>query len=504
MTKYKMFAAIEVGSTQISMTVAEISKNKPISVKDRIKYEISIGSEVYSIGRISIANVEEICLCLEEFTNIMKSYGVEDYICYATTAVREASNSEYIIDQIGIRTGLKVGILSNEEERFLHNKAIALKTEYFDDIIKKGAVFIDVSSGSIQISSYAGGRLDFSANLPLGSVRILEAIGNMQNSAQSVNDVIFKYIKSELDSFKNYYSFGKDYEYLVFFGNQIRNISKMCGGIKDDELKVEDFEKVYSLLTSKSAEDISDMFDIPEEEVKMILPSVLIFKFFVSDKKDKKIIIPKISLTDGICVEYVEKNGYTHTKHIFTDDIISSAYYCAEKYNTDIKHIKRVEEYCEVIFKAVAKKYGLSKHDLLLLRVSAIFSETGLFMSRNDYEKYSYDTVRANPLIGLSKNDMDIIANVVLGDKYKKDNLTKRRRLTVSKLNAILKTARAADSERDGRIESIKASIKDSRLVISIRSFDDIIFEKWCLEGVKDYFEEVFGIGMDIKQIKIR
>ena len=84
----------------------------------------------------------------------MKSYGVDEYVCYATTAVREASNSEYIIDQINIRTGIKVTIISNEEERFLHNKAFALNNSYFDDIIEAGAVLVDVASGSVQAVSY--------------------------------------------------------------------------------------------------------------------------------------------------------------------------------------------------------------------------------------------------------------------------------------------------------------------------------------------------------------
>mgnify|MGYP007054921945 CR=1 FL=1 len=45
---------------------------------------------------------------------------------------------------------------------------------------------------------------------------------------------------------------------------------------------------------------------------------------FMSKDKNQIIIAPEISLVDGILVEYVEKNAYTHTKHIFTDDIISS------------------------------------------------------------------------------------------------------------------------------------------------------------------------------------
>ena len=149
MPRYKVFAAIDLGSTEITMKIAEVSKKNGISVLD-----LSIGKESYAVGKISYNLVDKICNCFEEYLRIMKSYGVDEYVCYATTAVREASNSEYIIDQINIRTGIKVTIISNEEERFLHNKAFALNNSYFDDIIEAGAVLVDVASGSVQVSHY--------------------------------------------------------------------------------------------------------------------------------------------------------------------------------------------------------------------------------------------------------------------------------------------------------------------------------------------------------------
>ena len=180
MPRYKVFAAIDLGSTEITMKIAEVSKKNGISVLDTVKYDLSIGKESYAVGKISYNLVDKICNCFEEYLRIMKSYGVDEYVCYATTAVREASNSEYIIDQINIRTGIKVTIISNEEERFLHNKAFALNNSYFDDIIEAGAVLVDVASGSVQVSHYEQSKLQFSQNLPMGSLRVLEHLSTVK------------------------------------------------------------------------------------------------------------------------------------------------------------------------------------------------------------------------------------------------------------------------------------------------------------------------------------
>lgn len=82
----------------------------------------------------------------------MKMYRVKDYRAYATTAMREAKNSRIILDQIRVRTGLEVHIISNSEQRFISYKAVASKGGEFNQIIQKGTAIVDVGFGSAQIS----------------------------------------------------------------------------------------------------------------------------------------------------------------------------------------------------------------------------------------------------------------------------------------------------------------------------------------------------------------
>ena len=247
MPRYKVFAAIDLGSTEITMKIAEVSKKNGISVLDTVKYDLSIGKESYAVGKISYNLVDKICNCFEEYLRIMKSYGVDEYVCYATTAVREASNSEYIIDQINIRTGIKVTIISNEEERFLHNKAFALNNSYFDDIIEAGAVLVDVASGSVQVSHYEQSKLQFSQNLPMGSLRVLENLSTVKNSTTSFSSVLEDFIKAGINNYKNVFYKNPNYKYFVIMGNQVRYIKKICG-ISSDSITEENIDDVIKSL----------------------------------------------------------------------------------------------------------------------------------------------------------------------------------------------------------------------------------------------------------------
>lgn len=498
MSRYKVFAAIDLGSTEITMKIAEVSKKNGISVLDTVKYDLSIGKESYAVGKISYNLVDKICNCFEEYLRIMKSYGVDEYVCYATTAVREASNSEYIIDQINIRTGIKVTIISNEEERFLHNKAFALNNSYFDDIIEAGAVLVDVASGSVQVSHYEQSKLQFSQNLPMGSLRVLENLSTVKNSTTSFSSVLEDFIKAGINNYKNVFYKNPNYKYFVIMGNQVRYIKKICG-ISSDSITEENIDDVYKIISEYGPQYVEDKYEVPYDIAKLMMPSILFYKMFMSKDKNQIIIAPEISLVDGILVEYVEKNAYTHTKHIFTDDIISSAKYYAGKYDVSHRHYTKIMEFGVNIMATLSKKFGLSKRHAVLLKVASIFADTGYYININDYSKYSYDIVKSNPIIGLSQKEHKVISGAVLFQNgifdFNEYNVySKNRRLLISKLAAILSLAKSLDVEYNQKIDEIKTSIRNGILTITAYTDSDISLEEREFNIAQEFFEEVFGI----------
>ena len=63
--------------------------------------------------------MDDLCHTLKEFAQIMEAYKVIAYKAYGTSAIRETENTLILQDQIEQRTGIRVEILSNSEQRFL-------------------------------------------------------------------------------------------------------------------------------------------------------------------------------------------------------------------------------------------------------------------------------------------------------------------------------------------------------------------------------------------------
>ena len=149
------FAAIHLGSEQVSIQIAEFQTLQDIRIIDRASFQAPLGEETFKTGRISFSAVSQTCELLKGFRRMINEYGVRDYRLLATTAVREAENQQYIIDQIRVKTGFRVEVVDMPLEIFY--KYIALfRSMAMKQLIQPGKplLFVDISSGGLGITLY--------------------------------------------------------------------------------------------------------------------------------------------------------------------------------------------------------------------------------------------------------------------------------------------------------------------------------------------------------------
>ena len=64
----KTFAAIDVGSTDVSMKIFEITAKKGFKQLDYVSTIIELGSDTYADGYISQESIEKLCNILVQFS----------------------------------------------------------------------------------------------------------------------------------------------------------------------------------------------------------------------------------------------------------------------------------------------------------------------------------------------------------------------------------------------------------------------------------------------------
>ena len=274
----KMFAAIDVGSYELAMKIFELSKKNGVREIDHIRHRVDLGSDTFANGKISYDNMDELCRVLRDFTGIMEEYQVSEYKAYGTSAIRETANTTIVLDQIKIRTGINIDVLSNSEQRFLDYKAIALKGEDFNRIIEEGAAIVDIGGGSIQISLFDNNALVATQNLKLGVLRLADRINRIKPRINQIDELLSEMIDNQLEVFRKLYLKDSNIKHIIVVDDYISQILQKRPGkeFEPGYIDIAGFDRFMSSIKSRTNEQIAGALGIPEENAPLLyISSVL-------------------------------------------------------------------------------------------------------------------------------------------------------------------------------------------------------------------------------------
>ncbi len=505
----QLIAAIDIGSHSLCMKIIEINNMLEIKTLEHLRHAISLGRDTYAMGKISYETLNETCDILKGFKQLMNDYNIKVYKAVATSAVREAANKDNILDQIKIKTGFHINVITNSEERYLIFKAIKDNMNIYNNIRSENCIIVDIGSGSIQVSIYDDDKLTLSRNLKLGSLRIREILSDLEGRTLNFPRVMEEYIESSIDNLKLFHH-NKTFKNLIVIGGEIRLINKLCISENKADLNKyifsEDFLNIYNKMLYLSPQSITKNYNIPQESSDILLPTMMILKKFLDITTNHMIYTPLVTLVDGVISDIIErKNPYS--LGVLQQDILSLCRLIGEKFNYQKNHAEDVENKSLILFNALKKIHGLGAREKFLLQIAAILHDTGKYVSFNKHYVNSYNVIMASDILGFSKNEMKIIANVARyhsgeipsSNHLNFINLSEQSRIIVSKLSAIIRIADALDRSHKQKIKDMTVKCTDYEVIINVTASEDILLEKWTFEIKSEYFKEVFGVAPILK-----
>lgn len=508
----KTFAAIDVGSYELSMKIFEVSRQNGLREVDCIRHRLDLGTDTYATGKLSYGKVDELCRILREYRKIMTGYKVEDYQAYGTSAIREMNNAVIVLDQIEQRTGIKIDVLSNSEQRFLDYKSIASRGKVFNKIIEKETAILDIGGGSIQISLFVKDTLVTTQNLKLGVLRLQDKMSHLNLKPSQYENIIDEFISSQLAVFKKLYLKDRKISNIIVVDDYISAaIEHKMAKIEDACIETAEMDLFMKKIREKSVMDAAKILDMPEESVPLLYISSVLLNRIVKVMDAKMIWVPGVTLCDGIAYEYGEKNKIIKANHDFKQDIIVSAQNISKRYMGSKRRGETLEKIALTIFDGMKEIHGLGERERLLLQLATILHDCGKYISLVKLGECSYNIIMSTEIIGLSHIERVIVANVVKYNHMDFDyyeimgqdvNLDREELLKIAKLTAILKIANGLDRSHKQKFEDIKAVLKDEKLIIVIDTPVDITLEKGLFYRRADFFEEVYSVKPVIRQKK--
>ncbi len=505
-----LIAAIDIGSSAIRMDIAEAKSEGTLRILESLKRGVQLGREAFSQGNFSQDTIRAACGTLKDFKRVLDTYGVASYRAVATSAAREAGNSETFLDRLLVSSGLEVEIINGAEENQLTLLAVMQSLQESSEIESGKCLMVEVGGGSTDVSLIEEGELLQSGTFPLGSIRLSTGASTGPVNHQQHIQLLKQQIKSLLPSIKRDIGFANTM-HCIALGGDVRFAARMLAesNASDNLVSIPrgDFRNFVGTLSQMTEDKIVQEYSISYLDAETLVPALLTYLQLLEETQATQITVCNANIRTGILLDMIPfEKGERLERSRF--QILSAARSLGKKYQYDPKHAERVRKLASIIFDEIRNEQHLTETDRLYLEIAALLHDIGLYISPRAHHKHSHYLIASSELFGLRKQEMDLIANIA---RYHRKALPQRshipfialdrdERVTVSKLAAILRVANALDKDHLESPLDLKTAREGDQVLLLVPNLSDLTMAKLALAGRSNLFLEVFGKKIALKE----
>ncbi|MBN1436364.1 MAG: Ppx/GppA family phosphatase [Sedimentisphaerales bacterium] len=505
----QMIGAIDIGSNSIRLVIAQILPDEKIEVLERLQRAVKLGQDTFRAGRISRPTMSAAIGILRDYKNLLDLYNVEQVAAVATSAVREAGNSDAFLDRIYMTTGLDVMIIGTAEENRLTVSAVHQALKQIPKLAKKRTIIVHVGGGGTLLTLWHKGEILASQSLTLGSLRLQENFASSGESPAQMAELLRHQITTNLSTGTGSFDL-KGVQNFVAVGGDARFAADQIGkpinhtGMKT--ITAKDFDKLVKQCQVQSTTDLVRRYELPFQDAETLTPALILYQVLMRQVHAEEMVVSYASMRDGLILE-LSRTVAGKPDEILSKGVIHAAMALAERYDVDMKHALHVAGLAAKLFDELQNEHGMNTRQCLLLQVATLLHEVGGYISNRAHHKHSYYIINNSEVFGLSSNDLTIIAHTARYHRRSRPKtshieymaLPRETRLIINKLAAILRVAEALDVNRAQTIDDFQCEITAESLKIITKDAGDLTLERRTLAERSDMFEDIFGMKIHLE-----
>jgi exopolyphosphatase / guanosine-5'-triphosphate,3'-diphosphate pyrophosphatase len=280
-------AAIDIGSNAARLLITEVIQdeegNPQFNKLNLVRVPLRLGIDVFEVGEITKARKAMILETMKAYAHLLKAYGVHHVRACATSAMRDAKNSQEIIRKVKLETGIEIEIISGDLEATMINQ-----NHIAEGLDKHHAyLYIDVGGGSTELTFFDEGKMKYRESFNIGTIRLLKNLVH-----ETVWDEMRDHLKLNTKTNLPITAIGSGGNI-----NKVFSLSKKKDGKPLNLQLLKDFHKE---LSSYSVEELIRIYKLREDRADVIVPALSIYINVMRWANIEEIYVPKIGLADGL------------------------------------------------------------------------------------------------------------------------------------------------------------------------------------------------------------
>lgn len=498
------FAAVDIGSNSVRLKVARLQSGRLRALhEDR---EVTrLGEGVFSSGFLTPQSIAETVKVLRRFHRTVQQLVPDSVRVVATSALRDARNSQAFLEWVRSATGWRVEIVSGlEEARLIH---LGLVSD--PRIDRAPTLMIDLGGGSCELTISQGGHIRDAVSLPLGAVRLTNEFlrhdaarkGELKRLAgfatREVNRVADRIAKAKI---RNVIATSGTAAALAAIASHMHG----SGSRQRNQVSRAQMNRIAKRLARLPIAERRKIEGVGPRRAEIIVAGAAVYHELLDRLRLKGFRYSPLGLRDGILSQMAaDYDRNTRSGKQIESERSESILKAVMHYHVDRKHAIDVRDSALALFSALRSVHRLPPEYREWLSAAAMLYEVGDYVNRNGHHRHTYYIISNSEILGYTPQQRRIIAAIAryLGksrpsaEEVPVKAIESDDRPNVQKAIVLLRLARALNLGRSRAVAKARISVRSAEVRITLvpRRRMGVDLELWAIEKDSGYFREVFG-----------
>ncbi len=503
-------AAIDAGSNAVRLSVARAYSALDIEPLVNERYSLRLGEGVFLRHRYSEELFKKSVKAFRHFKEVMDEFGVTQYRAVATSASREARNRDAFVRNIKRKCGITLEVISGTEESRLGREAAlaALGPE------SPPRCIADLGGGSLEINILRDQAVEQSAQLPVGTVRLMTTLNIpgviRPTQAEQVRRYVRALLESRLPSRPN---LGESI--AVALGGNAETLMSVAPGPREHgvpTLQLALLRERLDDILRRNVRERMKAYAVRRDRADVMGIAAITFITLGRYLNIRALAIPGVGLREGLLQEIAREAFSRKEPHRYNAkarQLLVGTRSFARRMEYDQRHAEHVRELSILLFDKLQPIHHLPAESRVLLEAGALLHDTGHMISHRGHHKHGEYLAMNGDIPGLEGRDRAVVAALVRYHNRKSEpaghhaaysSLNNNDKRITRRLAAVLRIAEALDHSHRQRVTDLGAAFQRGAVGVQVSARGDAAEDLRDADRSAELFEKEFHVRMFFRQ----
>ncbi|MDX2273863.1 MAG: Ppx/GppA family phosphatase [Hyphomonadaceae bacterium] len=451
-------AVIDVGSNSVRLVVYRVDGRALTPILNE-KVMAGLGRDVAKTQQLSPDGIETAMRALRRFATLTEALGVDDVYAVATAAVREAMDGPAFADRVKRETGIKLRVLSGDEEARLSALGVSAGAPDANGVVGDlgGASLelIEISpSGPGRGETFPLGPLALGAETPFDYDRIAARTVEELNAVQMLTR-----------GGGDFYAVGGAWRALGRIDIRLRN--HPLGVLHHHEMSRAEVLQLVDLVRKQSKRSLEKLEEAAAKRADTLPYAAVVLEQVMRVGGFERVILSAFGLREGVLIERMSKAALAEHPLIASAEAFAGPTLRSRKFG------RALDQWIAPMFAAQGPVFGA--HDRVLRGAAARLADLGGPLHPDQRVEIMFDLVLRAPLAAISHEERAFLA-AAIHHRYTKSaprhaeaflRLLSEERQAAAALGAALRLGADISGRSEALLSKVSVEAAEGKLVLT-------------------------------------